>query len=241
MLLFLVVTVLSATAIARPAGTSASDVISARWGVAVLSDMDLGSEADSATRLMPNILVVLAEPTVDPGVPVALRRSQHRDVPARSRLSLVAATFGAEPEKPFFGSVLLLENHAPHACGAVDASNFPVRFADTEDSIPNSALREYLPRLGFTTTAVPSAAVLPTLLSGFVATSANDVYLGTNLGRHARCGSDAVQVDYGNFMEWLNSRNVDSRTADRRKAYGRALSGFRNSGVVRLQVSVAFT
>ena len=29
--------------------------------------MDLGSEADSATRLMLNIRVVLAEPTFDPG------------------------------------------------------------------------------------------------------------------------------------------------------------------------------
>lgn len=58
---------LSVTAIARSAGISASNVISARGGVAVLSDMDLGSEADSATRLMLNIRVVLAEPTFDPG------------------------------------------------------------------------------------------------------------------------------------------------------------------------------
>lgn len=146
----------------------------------------------------------------------------------------MAATLGAEPESPFFGYVLPRKNHAPHACGAVDASNFPVRFADTEGSIPNCAFHEYLRRLGSTTTAVPSAAVLPTLLSGFVATSANDVYLGTNLWLHARCGSDAVQVDYGNFMERLNSRNVDRRTPDGRKSYECALSGYQNSGVVRL-------
>jgi len=218
----------------------------------------------------------------------------------------VAATLGADPEQPFFGYILLLENHVPHNCNAADTANFPVRFADTEDFLPNCALHEYLRRLGSTTTAVrslvdhldgiesrtgrpfvllvfcdhqphtfastggfqyeysalrnvadtrttffhfissvpgrqlrccsavPSAAILPTLLSGFVATSADDVYLGTNLWLHARCGSDAVQVDFGNFMERLNSRNVDGRTPDCTKAYERALNGYRNSGVVRL-------
>lgn len=218
----------------------------------------------------------------------------------------VAAAIGADPQQPFFGYVLFLENHAPHVCRTNDASAFPVRFADTADFEPNCALHEYLRRLGSTTvavhsllqflgaiesrtgrpfvllvfgdhqphtfastggfhydyaalrrvvdtrttffhfissvpgrrlrccSAVPSASVLPTLLSGFVATSADDVYLGTNLWLHARCGSDAVQVDFGNFMEQLNSRDVDRRTAECREAYERALVWYRESGVIRL-------
>lgn len=218
----------------------------------------------------------------------------------------VAATIGGEPEQPFFGYVLLLENHAPHECGTSDASNFPALFADTEDFVPNCALDEYLRRLGSTTaavrsltdylgaieartgrpfvllvfgdhqphtfastggfqydygalrkiadkrttffhfissvpgprprccSAVPSAVMLPTLLSGFVATSADDVYLGTNLWLHAHCGADAVQVDFGNFMEKLDSPSVDRRTADCRHAYDRALNWYRHSDVVRL-------
>lgn len=387
---------------------SAEDVRSA-----VLSYMDLGSGADSATRLLPNILVVLAESTFDPGAVFRLTgewndelfRAGERTaasgllrvnavgggtwitefetiVGIDSRLfgysgmyshaslspfvdhsiatylrdhgyhawaffphrgnfynarsayasygfetirdsrdlgkgdwlendvemaASVAATIGVDLQQPFFGYVLLLENHVPHNCSADDASNFPVRFADTEDFVPNCALHEYLRRLGSTTTAVrslvdylggiesrtgrpfvllvfgdhqphtfastggfqydygalrkvadtrttffhfissvrgrqlrccsaaPSAAVLPTLLSGFVATSADDVYLGTNLWLHARCGSDAVQVDFGNFMERLNSRKVDGRKPVCREAYGRALTSYRRSGVVRLE------
>jgi hypothetical protein len=76
--------------------------------------------------------------------------------------------------------------------------------------------------------------MLPTLLSAFVAASADDVYVGTNLWLHARCGPDAVQVDFGNFMERLSSRSVDKRTEDCRQAYDRALSWYRNSGIVRL-------
>ena len=218
----------------------------------------------------------------------------------------VAATIGEEPEQPLFGYVVLLENHAPHECGADDASSFPALFADTDDFVPNCALDEYLRRLGSTAAAVrslteylggieartgrpfvllvfgdhqphtfastggfqydygalrkiadkgttffhfvssvpdrrlrccsvvPTAAMLPTLLSGFVATSADDVYLGTNLWLHARCGADAVQVDFGNFMERLNSRSVDARTQDCRRAYEQALNWYRHAGVVRL-------
>jgi len=218
----------------------------------------------------------------------------------------VAATIGEEPEQPLFGYVVLLENHAPHECGADDASSFPALFADTEDFVPNCALDEYLRRLGSTAAAVrslteylggieartgrpfvllvfgdhqphtfastggfqydygalrkiadkrttffhfvssvpgrrlrccsvePTAAMLPTLLSGFVAKSADDVYLGTNLWLHARCGADTVQVDFGNFMEKLNSRNVDGRTQDCRHAYEQALNWYRHAGVVRL-------
>jgi hypothetical protein len=49
----------------------------------------------------------------------------------------------------------------------------------------------------------PSAAMLPTLLSGYVAESPDDVYLGINLWLHARCGTDAVHRDFGNFMSKL--------------------------------------
>jgi hypothetical protein len=379
---------------------------------AVLRYMDLGSGADSSTRQLPNILVVLAESTLDPGAVFRLKGEWNDELFRRgeqtaasgllrvnavgggtwitefetivgldSRLfgysgmythaslspfvtqsiatylrdhgyrtwaffphlgnfynarnayasygfekifdsadlgkgdwlekdvemaASVAATIGGEPKQPFFGYVLLLENHAPHECRTGDASSFPALFADTEDFVPNCALDEYLRRLGSTAAAVrslieylggieartgrpfvllvfgdhqphtfastggfqydygalrkiadkrttffhfissvpgrrlrccsvvPSAVMLPTLLSGFVAKSADDVYLGTNLWLHARCGADAVQVDFGNFMEIMDSRSIDRRTEDCRHAYERALNWYRHSDVVRL-------
>ena len=50
----------------------------------------------------------------------------------------MAATIGKDPEQPFLGYVLFLENHAPHECGADDASSFPVLFADTADFVPTT-------------------------------------------------------------------------------------------------------
>jgi hypothetical protein len=141
----------------------------------------------------------------------------------------------ARTGRPFV--LLVFGDHQPHTFASTGGFQYDYsalrKVADTRttffhfiSSVPGRQLR--------CCPAVPSAAVLPTLLSGFVATSADDVYLGMNLWLHARCGSDSVQVDFGNFMERLNSRDVDRRTADCRKAYERALNGYRNSGVVRL-------
>jgi hypothetical protein len=76
--------------------------------------------------------------------------------------------------------------------------------------------------------------MLPTLLSGYVASSPDDVYLGINLWLHAHCGTDAVQRDFGNFMSKLAPSAIAKRTQACHAAYQRALSGYRASGVVRL-------
>jgi hypothetical protein len=81
---------------------------------------------------------------------------------------------------------------------------------------------------------MPSATMLPTLLSGYVANSPDDVYLGINLWLHARCGTDAVHRDFGNFMSRLAPRDIAARTEDCSVAYERALSWYRASGVVGL-------
>ncbi|MBK7904916.1 MAG: sulfatase-like hydrolase/transferase, partial [Proteobacteria bacterium] len=187
----------------------------------------------------------------------------------------VRTAMGPAPRAPFFSYVLLIENHSPHDCGAGDTEGFAVRFAGTQEFIPNCALHEYLRRLDSTTSAVqslqgylaeieartgrpfvllvfgdhqphtfattggsqydygtfrkiadtrvtffhilssvpgrklrccsviPPANMLPTLLSGYVASSPDDVYLGINLWLHDRCGTDAVHRDFGNFMSRL--------------------------------------
>ena len=81
---------------------------------------------------------------------------------------------------------------------------------------------------------IPSATMLPTLLSGYVASSPDDVYLGINLWLHARCGTDPVRRDFGNFMGKLAPRAIAERADGCSAAYERALSGYRASGVVRL-------
>jgi phosphoglycerol transferase MdoB-like AlkP superfamily enzyme len=68
----------------------------------------------------------------------------------------VQAALGPAPDSPFFGYVLLIENHSPHECDATDASSFLVHFTDTNEFTPNCALNDYLRRLGATTAAVQS-------------------------------------------------------------------------------------
>ena len=81
---------------------------------------------------------------------------------------------------------------------------------------------------------VPSAAMLPTLLSGYVASSPDDVYLGINLWLHDRCGTDAVRRDFGKFMGTLAPRVIAEGTDACSAAYERSLISYRTSGVVRL-------
>jgi len=76
--------------------------------------------------------------------------------------------------------------------------------------------------------------MLPTLLSGYVASSPDDVYLGINLWLHDRCGTDAVHRDFGSFMGKLAPGVIAERTDACSAAYERALSWYRTSGVVRL-------
>jgi len=140
--------------------------------------------------------------------------------------------------RPFV--LLVFGDHQPHTFSSTggfqyDYSGFR-KIADTRTTFFHfiSSVRGRKLRCCSVT---PPASALPTLLSVFVATSADDVYLGTNLWLHARCGADSVQVDFGNFMERLNSRNVDRRTEACKQAYDRALNWYRNSGVVRLSGS----
>ena len=81
---------------------------------------------------------------------------------------------------------------------------------------------------------IPSAAMLPTLLSGYVANSPDDVYLGVNLWLHDRCGTDAVRRDFGKFMDKLAPQVIAERTDACSAAYERALRSYRAAGVVRL-------
>jgi hypothetical protein len=76
--------------------------------------------------------------------------------------------------------------------------------------------------------------MLPTLLSGYVASSPDDVYLGVNLWLHDRCGTDAVRRDFGNFMDKLAPQVISERTDACSAAYERALNSYRAAGVVRL-------
>jgi hypothetical protein len=80
----------------------------------------------------------------------------------------------------------------------------------------------------------PPAAVLPTLLSGFVADSPDEVYLGINLWLYDHCGSDAVRLNFGDSLEALSRPSRDARTPACKGAYQRALAGYRTSGTFRL-------
>lgn len=218
----------------------------------------------------------------------------------------VRDALGPQPDSPFFGYVLLLENHSPHDCNGADPAGFSARFVDTSDLEPNCALNEYLRRLGSTSSAVaslleylagiearsgrpfvllvfgdhqpytftdaggvlydftslrkhpdnlyttffhihssvpaqglkccsvtPPAVLLPTLLSAFIATSPDDVYLGLNLWLYSRCDSDAVRREFGGSMRPMKVMASDGRTEACRSAYHRALAGYRESGIFR--------
>jgi hypothetical protein len=145
------------------------------------------------------------------------------------------ADLEARTGRPFV--LLVFGDHQPHTFSSTggfqyDYSRFR-RIADTRttffhviSSVPGKELK--------CCSVMPSATMLPTLLSGYVASSPDDVYLGINLWLHARCGTDAVQRDFGNFMHKLAPRATAGRTPTCQAAYQRALSGYRASGVVRL-------
>jgi phosphoglycerol transferase MdoB-like AlkP superfamily enzyme len=163
-----------------------------------------------------------------------LRRLGSTTAAVRSLVGYLGA-IEARTGRPFV--LLVFGDHQPHTFASTGGFHYdygPLRkLEDTRmtffhfiSSVPGRRLR--------CCATAPSAADLPSLLSGFVATSPDDVYLATNLWLHARCGSEAVQLDFGNFMEPLNSRDVDRRTAECREAYVRALASYRRAGVVRL-------
>jgi phosphoglycerol transferase MdoB-like AlkP superfamily enzyme len=82
-------------------------------------------------------------------------------------------------------------------------------------------------------TALPVAA-LPTLVSGFVASGPEDVYLGENLWLFERCGSDAIRRDFPGPMRSLQVRAQNKRTEACDIAYQSALAAYRRAGIIRL-------
>ncbi len=145
------------------------------------------------------------------------------------------ADIEARTGRPFV--LLVFGDHQPHTFASTGGVQYDYsafrKIADTRmtffhviSSVPGRKLR--------CCSVIPSATMLPTLLSGYVASSPDDVYLGINLWLHDRCGTDAVRRDFGNFMSKLAPRDIAERTDACRAAYERALSWYRTSGVVRL-------
>ena len=137
--------------------------------------------------------------------------------------------------RPFV--LLVFGDHQPHTFAGTGGFHYDYgalrKIADTRmtffhilSSVPGRKLH--------CCSVVPSAAMLPTLLSGYVASSPDDVYLGINLWLHDRCGTDAVRRDFGKFMGRLAPRVIAEGTDACSAAYERALSSYRTSGVVRL-------
>lgn len=137
--------------------------------------------------------------------------------------------------RPFV--LLVFGDHQPHTFASTGGFQYDYgpfrRISDTRvtffhiiSSVPGRRLH--------CCSVMPAATLLPTLLSGYAASSPDDVYLGINLWLHDQCGTDAVRRDFGNFMSRLAPRVMAERTAACRAAYDRALSGYRASGVVRL-------
>jgi phosphoglycerol transferase MdoB-like AlkP superfamily enzyme len=145
------------------------------------------------------------------------------------------ADIEARTGRPFI--LLVFGDHQPHTFSSTGGFQYDYsglrQIADTRttffhviSSVPGKKLR--------CCSEMPAATMLPTLLSGYVASSPDDVYLGLNLWLHARCGTDPVRRDFGNFMSKLSPRAIAERTDACADAYERALSGFRASGVMRL-------
>jgi phosphoglycerol transferase MdoB-like AlkP superfamily enzyme len=77
-------------------------------------------------------------------------------------------------------------------------------------------------------------AALPTLLSGFVASGPDDLYLAENLWLYANCGSNAIRQDFADHMSSLEDRESGARSRDCEAAYRRAIAAYRDAGIIRL-------
>ena len=89
------------------------------------------------------------------------------------------------------------------------------------------------PRLQCCSEALPVAA-LPSLVSSYVASSADDIYLGTNLWLFERCGSDAIRREFAGSLGSLEVGGLSARSASCESAYRSAVASYRASGVIRL-------
>jgi phosphoglycerol transferase MdoB-like AlkP superfamily enzyme len=90
------------------------------------------------------------------------------------------------------------------------------------------------PRLNCCSRALPIAA-LPTLVSGFVASGPDDVFLGENLWLYDHCGPNAIGRDFADRMSSLEISGLDERTEACKAAYARVLASYRSAGIIRLE------
>ena len=141
----------------------------------------------------------------------------------------------ARTGRPFV--LLVFGDHQPHTFSSTGGFQYDYRplrvLADTRTTFFHIWSSDPYTRLHCCSEA-PPAAMLPTLLSGFVATSADDVYLGINAWLYDHCGSDAIRRDFQEFMSRMGKRVVDRRTSSCKAAYEGALSWYRTAGVMRL-------
>ena len=163
-----------------------------------------------------------------------MRRLDSTTAAVQSLLDYLA-DIEARTGRPFV--LLVFGDHQPHTFSSTggfqyDYSGFR-QIADTRTTFFH-ILSSVTGRKLHCCAEMPAATMLPTLLSGYVADSPDDVYLGINLWLHARCGTDAVHRDFGNFMSKLSPRDIAERSDECSAAYERALSGYRASGVMRL-------
>jgi hypothetical protein len=162
-----------------------------------------------------------------------LRRLESTTAAVRSLVDYLAG-IEARTGRPF--TLVVFGDHQPFSFSGADPTydysalraiaDRYTTFFHILSSVPGRTLR--------CCTVAPPATVLPTLLSAFVATSPDDVYLGMNLWLYARCGSDAVRRDFPSSMASLIDSARQERPEACRHAYRRALAGYRRSGVVRL-------
>ena len=134
--------------------------------------------------------------------------STRRRLPC-SRCRSYLADIEARTGRPFV--LLVFGDHQPHTFSSTggfqyDYSGFR-QIADTRmtffhviSSVPGKKLR--------CCSVIPPPRCCRRCLSGYVANSPDDVYLGINLWLHARCGTDAVRRDFGNFMSKLSHRGT---------------------------------
>ena len=143
------------------------------------------------------------------------------DIEARTGRPFVVLIFGDHQPMTFTGSGQLMADFGP--------------FRKSQDMYMTffHVLSSARSRLACCSVALPIAA-LPTLVSGFVASGPEDVYLGENLWLFARCGSDAIRRDFADRMSSLESRALDERTEACEVAYRRALAAYRIAGVIRV-------
>lgn len=144
------------------------------------------------------------------------------DIEERTGRPFVVALFGDHQPATFTGSGDFVVNVAP--------------FRTPEDLYTTffHVLSSTASRFECCTEPLPVAA-LPTLLSGFVASGPDDLYLGENLWLYANCGSNAIRQDFADHMSSLEVRESGERSSACEAAYRQAIAAYRGAGIIRLR------